>query len=291
MPTRSRSGGFEVAAALRHAAAGQAARRARDTAQDRRRRHRRDHPSDPGGDAAWRHAQVLAFNGQRDGPCAADDRPHLACLRSAAAPCQDLQALHRPAVRHAPAGLAGSPAGTDGARRARWCATSWASTWRRRTHDYTRPVNSADIPRGDRAEPDGTTSLFAALDIATGAVIGRCYPKHRSSEFRSSSTRSRPACRRSPTSIWSWTITPPTRPGRSAPLGDLLTAAAPQVGSSASWRIMAGQAAMLAGPLHANGASWTNQVERFFHLADGQTDQAWRAPLHSTATERHPRLH
>jgi transposase len=39
----------------------------------------------------------------------------------------------------------------------------------RRTHDYTR---------------HGTTSLFAALDVATGAVIGRCYPKHRSSEFR-----------------------------------------------------------------------------------------------------------
>ena len=39
----------------------------------------------------------------------------------------------------------------------------------RRTHDHTR---------------HGTTSLFAALDIATGAVIGRCYPKHRSSEFR-----------------------------------------------------------------------------------------------------------
>ncbi len=30
----------------------------------------------------------------------------------------------------------------------------------------------------------GTTSLFAALDIATGAVIGKCYPKHRSKEFR-----------------------------------------------------------------------------------------------------------
>ncbi len=30
----------------------------------------------------------------------------------------------------------------------------------------------------------GTTSLFAALDIATGEVIGRCYPRHRSVEFR-----------------------------------------------------------------------------------------------------------
>ena len=39
----------------------------------------------------------------------------------------------------------------------------------RRTHDYTR---------------HGTTSLFAALDIATGSVIGHCYPKHRSAEFR-----------------------------------------------------------------------------------------------------------
>jgi transposase len=39
----------------------------------------------------------------------------------------------------------------------------------RRTHDYKR---------------HGTTSLFAALDIATGAVIGNCYPKHRSTEFR-----------------------------------------------------------------------------------------------------------
>jgi len=39
----------------------------------------------------------------------------------------------------------------------------------RRTHDYTRHA---------------TTSLFAALDIATGAVIGRCYPRHRAAEFR-----------------------------------------------------------------------------------------------------------
>lgn len=39
----------------------------------------------------------------------------------------------------------------------------------RRTHDYKR---------------HGTTSLFAALDIATGAVIGRCYARHRAREFR-----------------------------------------------------------------------------------------------------------
>ena len=39
----------------------------------------------------------------------------------------------------------------------------------RRTHDYKR---------------NGTTSLFAALDVATGEVIGKCFRRHRSREFR-----------------------------------------------------------------------------------------------------------
>ena len=30
----------------------------------------------------------------------------------------------------------------------------------------------------------GTTDLFAALDVKTGAVIGKCYPRHRAVEFR-----------------------------------------------------------------------------------------------------------
>jgi hypothetical protein len=29
-----------------------------------------------------------------------------------------------------------------------------------------------------------TTSPFAALDIATGHVIGKCYPRYRAAEFR-----------------------------------------------------------------------------------------------------------
>ena len=37
-----------------------------------------------------------------------------------------------------------------------------------RTHDYKR---------------HGTTSLFAALNVATGEVIGKCYRRHRSTEF------------------------------------------------------------------------------------------------------------
>jgi transposase len=39
----------------------------------------------------------------------------------------------------------------------------------RRTHDYVR---------------HGTTSLFAALDVATGQVIGQCHRRHRAIEFR-----------------------------------------------------------------------------------------------------------
>ena len=39
----------------------------------------------------------------------------------------------------------------------------------RRTHDYVR---------------HGTTTLFAALDVKSGAVIGECYRRHRSAEFR-----------------------------------------------------------------------------------------------------------
>ena len=39
----------------------------------------------------------------------------------------------------------------------------------RRSHDYAR---------------HGTTTLFAALDVATGKVIGKCYRRHRAEEFR-----------------------------------------------------------------------------------------------------------
>jgi transposase len=38
----------------------------------------------------------------------------------------------------------------------------------RRTHDYDR---------------HGTTTLFAALDVVTGRVLGQCFPRHRAAEF------------------------------------------------------------------------------------------------------------
>jgi hypothetical protein len=39
----------------------------------------------------------------------------------------------------------------------------------RRTHDYKR---------------HGTTSLFAALDVKAGTIVGKCMARHRASEFR-----------------------------------------------------------------------------------------------------------
>jgi transposase len=45
-----------------------------------------------------------------------------------------------------------------------------------------RPGQPARRSHDDKRH--GVTSLFAALDIATGKVIGQCFPRHRAAEFR-----------------------------------------------------------------------------------------------------------
>ena len=51
-----------------------------------------------------------------------------------------------------------------------------------------QPVLPMIFGKPERKTPSylrhGTTTLFAALDIATGAVLGRTYPHHRAIEFR-----------------------------------------------------------------------------------------------------------
>ena len=53
--------------------------------------------------------------------------------------------------------------------------------------ERTPPVLPMAPARTERATHDyarhGTTSLFAALDVATGRVIGKCHRRHRSQEF------------------------------------------------------------------------------------------------------------
>ena len=55
-----------------------------------------------------------------------------------------------------------------------------------RTHDYVR---------------HSTTTLFAALEVATGEVTGACQPRHRHQEFWPSSNRSPPP---TPTRTCTW---------------------------------------------------------------------------------------
>lgn len=53
--------------------------------------------------------------------------------------------------------------------------------------DRTQPLLPMSPGQAERRTPDyvrnGTTSLFAALNVATGEVIGQCYKRHRQQEF------------------------------------------------------------------------------------------------------------
>ena len=53
--------------------------------------------------------------------------------------------------------------------------------------DRTQPVLPMTPAQVERGTPDyvrnGTTSLFAALNVATGQVIGQCHRRHRHQEF------------------------------------------------------------------------------------------------------------
>ena len=52
---------------------------------------------------------------------------------------------------------------------------------------WTRPARvgsrAGKTRRRTHYKRHGTTSLFAALDVATGRVIGKCYRRHRAREF------------------------------------------------------------------------------------------------------------
>jgi transposase len=53
--------------------------------------------------------------------------------------------------------------------------------------DRTQPIQPLLVGRAEKSTHDyvrhGTTSLFSALDVATGAVVGKCYRRHRHQEF------------------------------------------------------------------------------------------------------------
>ena len=126
----------------------------------------------------------------------------------------------------------------------------------RRSHDYKR---------------HGTTSLFAALDIATGEIIGKCFPRHRAREFRK--------------------------------FLDLVEANVPAdldihivmdnygTHKTKAIRDWVRQTAALAGPFHTHQRLLAQPGRALVRAADRQTDQARRPSLHQGAGAHHPRLH
>ena len=99
----------------------------------------------------------------------------------------------------------------------------------RRSHDYKR---------------HGTTSLFAALDIATGKVIGKCYARHRAKEFLSFL---REIDRAVPNDLDVHLVMDNYATHKTAAIRAFLA-------KRPHWHVH----------LTPTGASWINQVERFF---------------------------
>jgi transposase len=117
----------------------------------------------------------------------------------------------------------------------------------RRTHNYVR---------------HGTTDLFAALDIATGQVLGRCFAKHRAVEFLKFLKE----------------IDANAEPGLDVHviLDNLSTHKTPAV---MRWLVRHPRFHLHFTPTHA---SWLNMVERFFGLL---TEHALRRGSHTSVPE------
>lgn len=117
----------------------------------------------------------------------------------------------------------------------------------RRSHDYKR---------------HGTTSLFAALDIATGQVIGKCFPRHRATEFRSF--------------LDEIEANVPTNLDVHLVMDNYATHKTPLIRSWLAkrprWHVH----------LTPTSSSWLNQVERFFALL---TDKKIRRGVHRNIAE------
>ena len=127
----------------------------------------------------------------------------------------------------------------------------------RRTHDYIR---------------HGTTTLFAALDIATGTRRpARCQPRHRHQEFLRVPQAGGPRLPRPRSCIWSWTTTPPTSASRSA------------TGWRANPRVQV--------HFTPTSASWLNLVEVWFGIIERQAIHRGSFGSVTDLNRRYPRLH
>ena len=150
-------------------------------------------------------------------------------------------------------------------RSGRWCC-AWTRSRRSRRLDRTQPLLPMRPGQVERRTHDytrhGTTSLFAALDIATGAVIGRCYPKHRSSEFRKFLDQIEASV---PADLDVHLVMDNYATHKTKPIRDWLA-------KRPRWHVH----------FTPTGASWINQVERFFALI---TDKQIRRGVHRSTQQ------
>ena len=126
----------------------------------------------------------------------------------------------------------------------------------RRTHDYKR---------------HGTTSLFAALDVKAGTIIGKCMPRHRAQEFR----RFLDTVEQNvPADLDIHLVMDNARPTRPSSIRDWFA-------KRPRWHVH----------FTPTSASWINQVERFFALLTDAADPARRPSLHRGTRSGDHRLH
>ena len=153
------------------------------TTQDLRRRCGARLDRDTRIDTARRDALVHAESGEAVRPESDRDRAHLEGVRPATASCGHLQAVegsavHRQGPRHRR--VVSEPAGPR-------TALSVDEKSQIQALDRTAPLLPLRPGQPERRTHDyvrhGTTSLFAALDVATGRVIGEVHRRHRSQEF------------------------------------------------------------------------------------------------------------
>lgn len=123
----------------------------------------------------------------------------------------------------------------------------------RRSHDYVR---------------HGTTDLFAALDVATGKVLGKCFARHRAKEFKKFLVEIDSAV--------------PDELDIHIVLDNLSTHKTPLI---KRWLSQHPRFHLHFTPTHA---SWLNMVERFFGLL---TEHALRRGSHSSTAQLRRAIH
>lgn len=125
-----------------------------------------------------------ALDGNGDRLCALDDPSHLARLWSAATSHGDVQAVYRSPV----CGKVRDIVGLYLAPPDRAAVLCFDEKTQVQALDRTQPLLPMRPGQVERHTHDytrcGTTSLFAALDVKLGTIIGGCFPRHRAVEFR-----------------------------------------------------------------------------------------------------------